>query len=58
MKITKEEIIEMAKKEANDSRHEHIKLDYQDGIYYGFVCGFERGFEEALKLKHKNKSKK
>ncbi len=53
MKITKEEIIEMAKKEANDSRHEHIKLDYQDGIYYGFVCGFERGFEEALKIKNK-----
>lgn len=42
MEYTTEQIQEMAKIEANDKKHEHIKLDYQDGIYYGFQQGFER----------------
>lgn len=46
MEYTKEQIQEMAKIEANDKKHEHIKLDYQDGIYYGF----KQGFEKALSL--------
>ena len=46
MEYTKEQIQEMAKIEANDKKHKHIKLDYQDGIYYGF----QQGFEKALSL--------
>lgn len=46
MEYTKEQIQEMAKIEANDKKHEHIKLGYQDGIYYGF----QQGFEKALSL--------
>ena len=46
MEYTKEQIQEMAKIEANDKKHEHVKLDYQDGIYYGF----QQGFEKALSL--------
>lgn len=46
MEYTTEQIQEMAKIEANNKKHEHIKLDYQDGIYYGF----QQGFEKALSL--------
>jgi len=44
MEYTKEQIQEMAKIEANDKKNEHIKLDYKDGIYYGFQQGFEKAF--------------
>jgi len=38
--MTKEQIIKEAKIEANnDEKHSHIKLGYQDGIYYGFLEG-------------------
>lgn len=37
----KEEIECLAKLEANfDSKHAHVKLGYQDGIYYGFIEGY------------------
>ena len=42
MEYTTEQIQEMAKLEANDRKHEHIKLDYQDGIYYGYQVGFKK----------------
>jgi len=35
----KETLEEAAKRIANDSKHYGIKLDYQDGIYYGFKIG-------------------
>ena len=37
---TKEEIEQLARDEANDNKHSYIKLDYQDGIYYGFIKGY------------------
>jgi hypothetical protein len=63
MEYTKEQIQKMAKIEANDKKHEHIKLDYQDGIYYGFRQGFEKalslfavvGRSEQLKCEHKGR---
>jgi hypothetical protein len=52
MEITKEQIIELAKEEANDNKkHGHIKLDYQDGIFYGYI----QGFQKALDLLQINK---
>ena len=42
-------IKEEAKKEANNNeKHSHIKLDYQDGIYYGFITGAEWMKEQIL----------
>ena len=44
---SKEEILELAKTEANDKKHESIKtLDYQDGIHYGFIEGYSKCQEE------------
>ncbi len=37
---SKEEIEQLARDEANDNKHSYIKLDYQDGIYYGFIKGY------------------
>ena len=38
--MTKKQIEKEAKREANnDGKHAHIKLSYQDGIYYGFLEG-------------------
>jgi hypothetical protein len=35
-----ETLIDFAKREANDNeKHSHIKLDYQDGIFYGILEG-------------------
>ena len=51
----KETLEEFAKRIANDSKHSGIKLDYQDGIYYGIEIGAkyqaERMYsEEYVKL--------
>ena len=43
-------IKEEAKKEANNNeKHSHIKLDYQDGIYYGFITGAKWMKQQILK---------
>jgi len=33
--------VSMAKDEANKKEHENIKLDYRDGVFYGFQQGFK-----------------
>jgi hypothetical protein len=38
-KPKQETLEEFAKRIANDSKHSGIKLDYQDGIYYGIEIG-------------------
>jgi hypothetical protein len=37
--MNQETLEEFAKRIANDSKHSGIKLDYQDGIYYGIEIG-------------------
>jgi hypothetical protein len=37
--MNQETLEEFAKRIANDSKHSGMKLDYQDGIYYGIEIG-------------------
>ena len=47
--MTKEQIKEEAKKLANDDvKHSYIKLDYQDGIYYGFLEGANHVMKQLI----------
>lgn len=41
-----DEVEKFAKKEANNDSHNHIKLDYQDGIYWGFFKGYNKAKEK------------
>ena len=50
MSNKKETIEEFAKKIANDIKHSKIKLDYQDGIYYGIEIGAKWQAEQEKKL--------
>jgi len=56
--MSEKQIQEMAKIEANDNKHEQFKLNYQDGIYYGFQAGFKKAKSltppDAEKLIEKN----
>jgi len=55
----KETLEEFKKRFANDESHKNIKLDYQDGIYYGIEVGTkwqaERMYseEETYRILHK-----
>jgi len=46
MVLNIDKVKEMASEEANnDSKYGNLNLSYQDGIYYGFLLGFEKGFD-------------
>lgn len=45
-----EDIQSLAKSESNnDSKHAHVKLGYQDGIYYGFIEGYTKAQNDSEK---------